>query len=165
MSSTFAAPAPPGSGIKWGDHTGALVVVKVYSVERGIKTDFGPTDAVRADVAVIDGAGVGEVYRDTLVFPKVLRSQLERSVGSMVLGRVTQGVAKANQSPPWMLGEASADDQAKAAAWWAQKQAASGPVPAAAPEAAPAQQEPAPPATTFTGRPLVDPPASNDVPF
>jgi len=108
-NSPFASPAT-AQGIKWTDVKGALILVDVKSVETGIDTAFGPSDAIRADIAVLDGDGKGDTYPDCLIFPKALQSQLRPRVGQKVLGRVTQGVAKAGQSAPWLLGEASEAD-------------------------------------------------------
>lgn len=115
--STFTAPSAPGSGIQFADHLGALLLIEVEGVEVGIKTSFGDSDAVKANVHVIDGNGAGESYDDTLIFPKILQSQLKKSVGQKVLGRLGQGTAKPGQSAPWLLNEASADDIAKAETW------------------------------------------------
>lgn len=112
----FAAPAS-STGIKWEDLKGALLLFEVHSVETGIKTAFGETDAVRADVAVLDGTQAGQTYNDTLVFPKVLLSQVRPSVGKKVLGRLGQGSAKPGQSAPWMLQDATEDDKAVARAY------------------------------------------------
>lgn len=113
MSSTdpFAAPST-ATGIKWADLKGSLLLFTVHGVENGIKTVHGDAQAVRADVAVLDGEQVGTVYNDTLVFPKVLISQIKSSVGGMVLARLGQGSAKPGQSAPWTLTEASDGDKA-----------------------------------------------------
>ncbi len=115
MSSMFANPSTPGDGIKWADHLGHLLLIDVLEEVAEIKTSFGDTTAIRANVTVLDG-GDG-TYDDTLIFPKVLQSQLRRSVGAKVLGRLSQGTAKPGQSAPWMLQAASEEDTAKAEAW------------------------------------------------
>jgi hypothetical protein len=46
-----------------------------------MSTNFGTTSAVRATVTVIDGDKAGETYDDTLIFPKVLQSQLKSKLG------------------------------------------------------------------------------------
>ena len=115
--STFVQPAAPSGGITWADHKGALLLVEPLSVEVGIQTAFGSADAVKASVHVIDGPGAGASYPDTLVFPKLLASQLKGQVGQKVLGRLSQGTAKPGQSAPWLLEAATADDIAKGEAW------------------------------------------------
>ena len=111
----FASPAT-STGIKWDDLKGSLLLFEVHSLEAGIKTAFGETDAVRADVTILDGSNVGETYNDTLVFPKVLVSQLRPNTGRKVLGRLGQGAAKPGQSAPWMLQDATDDDKTVARA-------------------------------------------------
>lgn len=136
MSSAFAAPAAPATGIQWADYLGALLIFSVKSVETGINTSFGETDAVRANVAVLDGDKAGEEHEEVLVFPKVLQSQLRSRVGQMVLGRLGQGVGKPGQSPPWMLDGATPQDEQAAAQWLASRNA---PVPPDAPAGQSAQ--------------------------
>jgi hypothetical protein len=117
MSTTeeFAAPAS-ATGVKWEDYKGALLLFDVKSVETGIKTTFGENDAVRADVTILDGPHAGEEYIDTLVFPRVLQSQLRPNVDKKVLGRLGQGTAKPGQSAPWKLDDANDQDRAVARA-------------------------------------------------
>jgi hypothetical protein len=117
-NSPFATPAT-AQGIKWADHKGELLLIDVKSMETGVSTTFGESDAVRADVAVIDGESKGETYPDCLIFPKALISQLRPRIGARVLGRLTQGVAKAGQSAPWLLAEATEADVAVGTAYLA----------------------------------------------
>jgi hypothetical protein len=113
----FAAPAAPGDGIKWEALTGRLVLVQPRSLEAGITTVYGVTEAVRADVVVLDGPDAGTKHDDTLIFPKVLQSQLKNRIDEKVLGRVSQGQAKPGQSAPWMLTEATEADIKVGVAW------------------------------------------------
>lgn len=113
----FDNPSAPGAGIDFNDHLGALILFEVHGIETGISTMHGIADAVRVDAIVIEGPGAGDEYNDALLFQKVLGSQLRRSIGRKVLGRLTQGVAKPGKSAPWQLAEASAADIAKAEAW------------------------------------------------
>jgi hypothetical protein len=106
----FATPAA-SSGIEWAALNGCLLVVEPVEVVKDIVTNFGPTDAVRATVTVVDGPKAGEKFEDTLVFPKVLQSQLNSRIGQKVLGRLGQGQAKPGQSAPWMLNPASPQDE------------------------------------------------------
>lgn len=106
----FAAPAPATGGIDLKTLLGALLIVEPLSVETGIQTSYGPTDAVRANVHVVDGPTAGEVHDDTLIFPKVLQSQLKSRIGQKVLGRLGQGQAKPGQSAPWVINEATGQD-------------------------------------------------------
>lgn len=109
------------TGIDWKALNGSLLLVKVHAVESDIQTVHGPSAAVRADVHVVDGDLADTVYTDTLVFPKVLQSQLKPSIGkgeSLVLGRLGQGNKKPGQSPPWTLAPASDGDKAAGKAYY-----------------------------------------------
>lgn len=106
----FAAPAPATGGVDLKTLLGALLIIEPLSAETGIQTTFGPSDAVRANVHVVDGALAGEVHEDTLIFPKVLQGQLKSRIGQKVLGRLGQGQAKPGQSAPWVLQEATPAD-------------------------------------------------------
>lgn len=113
----FAAPSS-ASGIDWADLKGALLLVKVNGFEPEVKTTHGVVSAVRADVIVLDDKGAVEAettYGDTLIFPKVVQSQVKNS--QMVLGRLGQGEKKPGQSPPWMLAEATEADKVIARAY------------------------------------------------
>lgn len=113
MSDPFKAPSS-AAGIEWKTLKGALLLVKVHGIEAEINTVHGASSAVRADVIVLDDKGesdAGTSFADTLVFPKVLQSQIKGSVGGMVLGRLGQGEAKKGQSAPWMLSEATEADK------------------------------------------------------
>ena len=108
MSDTFAAPAPPSEGIQWEALFGRLLLIEPTSIELGIETQYGPKDAVRANVTVIDGDNPGDERTDTLIFPKVLVSQIRGVQGFpnvKVLGRLEQGEAKRGQKPPWRLAQ------------------------------------------------------------
>ena len=113
MSNDAFSDPSTATGIQWKDLNGSLVLVKVHEVIAEMNTQFGASSAVRADVIVLDGNGAGDEYADTLVFPKVLQSQLKPKVGGMVLGRVAQGSAKPSQSAPWTLTPANEADKAK----------------------------------------------------
>lgn len=117
MSSSFSTPAPPSGGFAMKDHLGSLILVEVLATKEGLQTANGPADVITGNVAVLDGSGAGDTYDDTILFGKVVYGQLKNSVGQKVLGRVAQGTAKGNQSPPWILNEASAEDIAKAEKW------------------------------------------------
>lgn len=128
----FAAPAPPGEGIKWQDFNGALLLIEPKSAGEVIQTSYGESEAVRADVAVLDGPHAGATIADTLVFPKILQGQLKSQIGAKVLGRLGQGQAKPGQSPPWMLSEATPEDKQVGMQWLSQNATAQpGPAPQA----------------------------------
>lgn len=108
----FNKPAS-ASGLDLKALNGSLLLVTPLRLEEDIQTNLGPRDAVIADVAVLDGNHAGQVYRDAPVWPKVLQGQLRPQIGSgePTLGRLTQGVAKKGQSPPWILDDPSDDDE------------------------------------------------------
>lgn len=142
MSNPFAKPAPPGEGIKWADLQGALLIIEPFAVETGIQTAFGPADAVRARVSVVDGEQAGTVYEDTLIFPKVLSGQVKGHVGGAVLGRLMTGAAKPNQSPPWLLAEASQQDEQVGVQFLQQRDSGQLAAPAPAQQKPPSAQAP-----------------------
>jgi hypothetical protein len=115
--SEFVSAAPPSGGIKWDDLKGKLLVIEPLSLEQGIQTAYGVADAVKANVHALTGPDQAEDYPETLVFPKLLASQLKGQIGNKVVGRLGQGQAKSGQSAPWLLEEASADDLTKAKEW------------------------------------------------
>lgn len=121
---SFATPSAPSGGLDFKEYNGALLLIDVLMVEDHIPTVHTKpgekSPAVRANVVVLDGPKSGEVYEDTLIFPKILQSQVKGKVGQKVLGRLRQGIAKPGQSAPWQLAEATAEDVAKAEAWVAQ---------------------------------------------
>lgn len=97
------------------DLLGSLLLLTVYEETDPLNTVHGPQTAVRADVVVLDGTLTGESYQDTLIFPRVLKSQLRRSSGGhMVVGRLGQGNKKPGQNPPWTLTAATEADKALA---------------------------------------------------
>lgn len=109
---TFNDPGSGGDRLPLKELVGSLLLVTVREETGIIKTAFGDATAIRADVAVLDGSSKGEVYADTLIFPKKLKGQLSGSVGGKVIGRLGQGTAKAGQSPPWQLEPATEADKA-----------------------------------------------------
>lgn len=110
MSSPFANPAPPSEGITWEELKGSLLLIDVLGVEEDIKTSYGVSDAVRANVVVLDGTQKGEEYPNTLIFPKVLISQTRTMVGQKVLGRLSQTQTSSGHTA-WILNEATEQDQ------------------------------------------------------
>lgn len=121
-----------GDRIVYDDVLGSLLLFTVHSVERDIDTAFGVSDAVRADVAVLDGELKGTTYDGTLIFPRVLQGALGSKVGKMVLGRLGQGEAKKGQSKPWTLDDPTEADREVGRKWLAHV-AANPPAPAAPP--------------------------------
>lgn len=113
--------ATPNTGIDWNDIKGKLLVIEPLDLEKDIKTVHGTSDAVRANVYALLGPTESADYEDTLVFPRVLQGQLRRKIGSLVVGRLTQGEARKGQDPPWVLAEADEKDLKKASDFVARK--------------------------------------------
>lgn len=116
MSSPFASPGST-SGLDLKELNGSLLLIEPISLETGIKTSLGDKDAVRANIAVLDGPSAGAEHNDALVFPRVLIGQLRSRIGQKVLGRLGQGVARPGQSAPWVLQEATDADQKLGVEW------------------------------------------------
>lgn len=113
---------PGGNRVEWGDYLGKLLLIWPHSQEEVKTTDYGEKEAIRADMAVLDGPDGPEELPDILVFPLVLQGQLRRNLksGKPIVGRLGQGEAKMDsrgnpkQKPPWKLLEASEADKATA---------------------------------------------------
>jgi hypothetical protein len=118
MSNPFASPGST-SGLDLKTLNGTLLLIEPISLETGVKTSLGDKDAIRANVAVLDGPDAGTEINDALVFPRVLIGQLRSRVGQRVLGRLGQGVPKPGQSAPWILHEATAADVEIGTRWLA----------------------------------------------
>lgn len=104
----FAAPATT-TGIDWKTLNGRLLLIEPLR-EETISTSFGESNAVYANVVVLDGPDAPERHDETIIFPKVLANQVRPKLGQKVLGRLGQGQAKSGQSAPWLLQEATAAD-------------------------------------------------------
>ena len=117
---SYNDPATP-SGLVYEDINGRLLLITVIKLEADVPTTFGPKNAVRADIVVLDGADKGTEYLDTLVFPTLLVRQLERFTGGKVVARLGQGQAKPGQKPPWKLAPATDDEKKTAAKYEAWK--------------------------------------------
>jgi hypothetical protein len=110
----YATPAEGGDKLPLTDLIGALLRIDVIEALHDVTTSFGPANPVRANVAVLDGEHKADEYDDTLIFPRVLVSQLKPNVGKVVLGRLGRGTAKPGQSAPWTLAPATESDLAVA---------------------------------------------------
>lgn len=107
----YADPSTP-SGVDLKALNGSLLLIEALEHEKAITTVHGDTDAIRCNIAVLDGDDKGEVYSDVLVFPRRLVSQLKHHVkGDKVLGRLGQGEAKPGMSAPWVLNSATDADR------------------------------------------------------
>lgn len=111
--------APPGGGnFDVRALKGSLVLITPLSHEQGVKTIHGEKDAIKANVAVLDGDLSGDDISDALIFQGRLIGQLKGRVGKgMVLGRIGQGVAEKGKNPPWLLEDPTEADKALARAY------------------------------------------------
>jgi hypothetical protein len=141
MSIDFASPGTGGSGdtLAPADVEGHVLVVEPLEYVASITTAFGEKDAIRATVHDITTQSTAH---DVLWFPGGLIGALKGRVGQRVLGVMGKGQAKAGQSAPWVLIDASGNEAAvKAATAYLTGQVAAtitAPAPAApAPVAAP----------------------------
>lgn len=117
MTTPFADPsAPGGDKLPLPELNNALLVIEVTEALRNVSTAYGDSDPVRCTVHAVDGVHANKTFDDTLIFPKVLASQLRDKVGQVVVGRLGQGVAKPGQSAPWTLNSVTAADKEAAAA-------------------------------------------------
>lgn len=136
-----------GDKVNMNDLVGSLCLFYVEAVRDGINTPFGEKEAVACDVHVLEGPQAGESYKNALIFQGALIGSLRGAAGGEpVLARVTHGVAKPGQKPPFVLAEFTAADAKLAEAWIAQHKpsfqgasnGSSAPAVAAAPSTAPA---------------------------
>ena len=139
MSIDFASPGTGGSGdtLAPADVEGHVLVVEPAEYVASITTAFGEKDAIRATVHDITTQSTAH---DVLWFPGGLIGALKGRIGQRVLGVMSRGQAKAGQSAPWILVDASGNaDAVKAAtAYLTGAVAATLAAPVAAPVAAPA---------------------------
>jgi len=107
---SFDRPAPPGDQFTPETHVGALLVMEVLEHVPPMQTKVSdkPQDAIRANVYVIAAPGVvAETFLNTLLFPRMLVSRLQQSVGRMVLGVLTgqPGVKRDGKNVPYDLDD------------------------------------------------------------
>jgi hypothetical protein len=113
------------SNFKLADHEGALLLITPRSLEEGIETAFGESDAIKADIVVLtntDGKKLKEPIEEVgvLIFQRVVIGQLTESIGNRrVLGTIGRGVAKKGQSAPFLIEVPEDDDKAIARAYLA----------------------------------------------
>jgi hypothetical protein len=110
----FAAPAAGGgSDVRPADLEGHLLVVEPLEYVASIPTSMGDKDAVRVTIHDITDTAT---YEDVLWFPKVLVGSLKGRVGQKVLAVLGKGTAKPGQSAPWILVDATTDNDCVKAA-------------------------------------------------
>lgn len=109
----FDAPASSGAGLKPADVEGHLLVVEPLDHVPSMVTAYGDSDAIRVTVHDISAQ---QTHENVLWFPKALVGSLKLSIGKRVLGVMGKGQAKAGQSAPWVLVDASGNADAVKAA-------------------------------------------------
>lgn len=110
----FAAPAAGGgSDVRPADLEGHLLIVEPLEYVASIPTSMGDKDAVRVTIHDITDS---TTYEDVLWFPKVLVGSLKGRVGQKVLAVLGKGTAKPGQSAPWILVDATTDNDCVKAA-------------------------------------------------
>lgn len=112
-------PASNGDQFKFSDHLGALIIARIHTHETGIitKASDEPSEALRADVDVIEGPNAGAHYADTLLFGRAIVARNKSKVGKRIVGRVAQGAKQPGRTPAWVLDEPTDADFAKAQAF------------------------------------------------
>ena len=109
----FTAPSTGGGSLKPADVEGHLLVVEPQEYVASIATSFGEKDAVRVNVHDISAQ---ESHENVLLFGTALIGSLKGQIGKRVLGVMGKGTAKAGQSAPWVLVDASGNPDAVKAA-------------------------------------------------
>ena len=112
--SMFTAPAAGGgSDVRPADLEGHLLIVEPQEYCESIPTSMGDKDAVRVTIHDITDSAT---YEDVLWFPKVLVGSLKGRIGQKVLAVLGKGTAKPGQSAPWILVDATTDNDCVKAA-------------------------------------------------
>jgi hypothetical protein len=106
MSIAFAAPASGGNALSPADIEGHLLVVEPVEYRENVPTKLGESDAIQVTVHDIT---TSSTHHDILWFSRVLVGSLKSRIGQKVLGVMGKGEAKAGQSAPWVLIDASGD--------------------------------------------------------
>jgi hypothetical protein len=150
---------PQGDQVKVAELTGSLVLIWAKEYRKDVPTSFGPSDAIAADVHVLDGLKGGETFENTLLFQRALIGSLQAAIGGdPVLGRIGQGVAKPGQSAPYILQPFTDADAALATHYIQQLgkpfQAPAGQPASPNPPAAAAAASPSPAASSATASPV-----------
>ena len=128
MTTTFAPLGQGGETLKPADVIGHLLIITPKEYRTGILTSFGEAEAIECDVVDLD---TGTAYHSALFFNVALRASLRSNIGSTVLSRMGQGIAKPGKSAPYILIDATSDVEAVAKATAYLASAGSAPAPSA----------------------------------
>jgi hypothetical protein len=108
----FAAPST-GDTLTPEDVNGHLLIVEPIEYVPNIATSFGEKDAIKVNVHDVSTQSTSE---NVLWFSMALVGSLKNSIGQQVLAVMGKGTAKAGQSAPWTLIDASTNEAAIGAA-------------------------------------------------
>jgi len=103
---SFVSPSSSEIGPKPADLQGHLLIITPTAYKTGITTSLGEAEAIECDVVDLD---TDEQHFSVLFFNVALRSALKPNIGSQVLARIGQGIAKPGKSAPWILLDATTD--------------------------------------------------------
>lgn len=112
----IGAPGEYGDRFVVADHVDHLLEIEALGA-REMTTQMGPTRVVNANVRDITE---GTQFSDQLIFQSVLVGALANTVGQKVLAYLRVGVAAPGKTAPYLLIDASEDQDALAAAGAAQ---------------------------------------------
>ena len=103
---SFVSPSSSEIGPKPADLQGHLLIITPTAYKTGITTSLGEAEAIECDVVDLD---TNDEHYSVLFFNVALRSALKPNIGSQVLARIGQGIAKPGKSAPWILLDATND--------------------------------------------------------
>lgn len=106
-------PISAGGTLKPADIEGHVLVVEPTEYLPEVSTAMGMSEAVRVTVHDLT---TQETSSNVLWFSRVLVASLRPMIGQQVLAVMGKGVQKPGQNAPWMLHDASDDEDAVAAA-------------------------------------------------
>ncbi len=118
--------APTSTQVKIADYENCLLIVRPRQIIEGITTPYGPKSATGAALHILDGRqGVSPdtpLYEpEILIFQGFLQGQLRTKIdpsgATMVLGRLGRGQAKAGQTAPFIIIDPTEQDSAAAMHW------------------------------------------------
>lgn len=109
-------PTGPSDGVKIADLVGEYLLVTPTGLRRDMKTSAGVSDAIVADIVVLDTAKPKKsiLHKDALIFQSILVGNLRERVGvGRVAAKLVKGEAAQGKSAPYLFEKSA---EAKAAA-------------------------------------------------
>lgn len=108
-------PAGLGDVFQASENIGKLIAfVEPQRTEE--TTRFGTTEGTRCRYVVI--LDTGDIFDNTIIWGNLGKSAFGDGMQQIVLGRVTQGEAKAGQNAPYFLDPATDAEKATATEWF-----------------------------------------------